>query len=237
MALIEALGYPYDRQLRYLRQGEPIPLLAALARDGGEYLWIVETPFAGEDDSPLDQLPVWEQYRGLDDVDAEDIPQEPWEELVGEIFRVDEPPRWVIFLGGRSAYLMDRTKWGYGQYLMFDLDDLFGRMERDAIKATAALLARDALAPDDGPPLHETLDENSHKHAYAVSSDLKYGVRRAVELLANEYVWYQRSVAKQALFQDEDWPASSPPRPSPGSIASSSSSMPKPAGASWRSSP
>jgi hypothetical protein len=48
------------------------------------------------------------------------------------------------------------------------------------------------------------LDENSHKHAYAVSSDLKDGVRRAVELLANEYVYHQRTVAKQAILQDDE---------------------------------
>ena len=50
---------------------------------------------------------------------------------------------------------------------------------------------------------HDSLDENSHKHAFAVSGDLKYGLRQAVELLANEYVWYQRNVAKQALFGDD----------------------------------
>jgi hypothetical protein len=59
------------------------------------------------------------------------------------------------------------------------------------------------LAPDEGISLHDTLEENSHKHAFAVSEDLKYGVRRAVELIANEAVWYRREVQKQAVFQDE----------------------------------
>ena len=52
-------------------------------------------------------------------------------------------------------------------------------------------------------PLHDSLEENTHKHAYAVSSDLKYGVRHAVELLANEYVQYVRTVRKTQLFQDD----------------------------------
>src|SRR5262249_7948761 len=55
----------------------------------------------------------------------------------------------------------------------------------------------------DGSVLHDTLDDNSHKHAFAVSGDLKYGLRRAVELLANEYIWHKRNVAKQALFGDD----------------------------------
>ena len=64
------------------------------------------------------------------------------------------------------------------------------------------MLSRDALCPDDGPVLHDTLEESSHKHAYAVSEDLKYGVRQAVELLANEYVWHKRNISKEKLFYD-----------------------------------
>src|SRR4029077_5438770 len=76
--------------------------------------------------------------------------------------------------------------------------------QADALKATAALLSRDALCPDDGTVLHDTLDEHSPKHALPVSAHLKYGLRRAVQLLANEYVHYQRTVAKQSLFGDDD---------------------------------
>ena len=139
----------------------------------------------------------------MHDGDELTLPDAPWEEVIGAIFRQDQPPRWVILLAGRFVYLLDRTKWGYGQFLLFDLDEIFGRREASTLRAAAALLARDALCPDDGPPLHDTLDENSHKHAYAVSSDLKYGVRLAVELLANEYVWYQRRVRKERLFGDD----------------------------------
>ena len=34
--------------------------------------------------------------------------------------------------------------------------------------------------------MHDTLDENSHKHAYGVSEDLKYGIRQAVERTAHQ---------------------------------------------------
>jgi hypothetical protein len=221
--LLEALGYPYNFHVRYLLEGSSLPLLSALERDGRPYLWIVETPFAGQDDaSPLDQPLIAAQYPRLwlDEMESashgtnglgtksEDfeavIPTDLWHELIGEIFRVEEPPRWLLLLAGRHVYLADRTKWGRGQYLLFDLDEIYGRREGSTLRATAALLAREALVPDDGVPVHDTLDENSHKHAFAVSEDLKYGVRQAVELLANEYVWYQRNVGKQALFQDDE---------------------------------
>ena len=58
------------------------------------------------------------------------------------------------------------------------------------------------LAPEQGTCLHDTLDDNSHKHAYAVSTDLEYGARRAVELLGNEVIRYRREVLKQGVFDD-----------------------------------
>jgi len=202
--LLEALGYEYHFDLRYLLEGEAVPILGTAFRDGQEYIWLVETPFTDEDTSPLEQAALREQYPPQSqDADLQ-LPEDLWESLIAEIFRRDNPPRWVILLAGNLIFLCDRTKWGYGQYLLFDLDEVFGRRQTETLRAVAALLAREALAPDDGIPLHDALDENSHKHAYGVSQDLKYGVRQAVELLANEYVYYQRTVAKQALFQDED---------------------------------
>lgn len=226
VALLEALGYPYTPDVRYLLTDEVVPILSAVPRDGHEYLWAVETTFADPDTSPLEQTILLEQLAGVSSQDAHragvrsqtsggksqigspkseiaDL-QTPWEDLIGEIFRRDEPPRWLILFAGQKIYLLDRTKWGYGQYLLFDLDELFARREREALRATAALLARDALAPDDGIPLHDTLDENSHKHAHGVSQDLKFGVRRAVELLANEWVWYTRNVAHQSVLSTGD---------------------------------
>ena len=202
--LLEALGYGYHFEVRYLLEGEAVPVLGTARRDGQEYVWLVETSFTGEDVSPLEESVLKEQYPPQAREEECQIPEEQWEALVAEIFRRDNPPRWVLLLAGSVVFLCDRTKWGYGQYLLFDLDEIYGRRQSETLRAAAALLARDALAPDDGIPLHDTLDEKSHKHAYGVSQDLKYGVRQAVELLANEYVHYQRTVARQAIFQDED---------------------------------
>lgn len=54
------------------------------------------------------------------------------------------------------------------------------------LKACAALLHQDSLAPGEGNSLLESLDENAHKHAFGVSEDLKYALREAIELLGNE---------------------------------------------------
>jgi hypothetical protein len=82
--------------------------------------------------------------------------------------------------------LLDRSKWNEKRLLRFDLHEIFSRREPSTLKALAALLHHDSICPGDGVPLLDTLAENSHKHAYSVSADLKYAVREAVELLGNE---------------------------------------------------
>jgi hypothetical protein len=203
--LAEALGYPYQaNEYELIENDQAVPVLASLARDGNPYLWLVEAPFEDEDHEPLKQRLVGPQMPITARGDGYSFPLDAWEDLLSLIFRREQPPRWVILLAGSLIFLVERHKWGQGKYLLFNVDEILGRKQESALKATAALLARDSLCPDDGVMLHDSLDENSHKHAFAVSGDLKYGLRRAVELLANEYVWYQRNVAKQALFGDDD---------------------------------
>ena len=65
-----------------------------------------------------------------------------------------------------------------------------GRRDDKTLKASAVLLHRESLAPEDQPGQGQcrldNLDENSHKHAFAVSDDLKYALRQAIEQLGNE---------------------------------------------------
>ena len=128
-----------------------------------------------------------------------------WRELLDTtLFRLEQAPRWVLFLGGDEVLLAERSKWPAGRFLRFDLGALFTRRDPKALRALCALIHRDALAPEAGLCLHDTLEENSHKHAFAVSGDLKHGVRRAVELLANEAVWYRREKQHKGVFNEEE---------------------------------
>lgn len=203
VALVEALGYEHEvGTVGWLDDGTGVPLLIEEKRDGRPYLWAIETRFVGEEELPLELAVLAEQLPEDGGARAK-LPEGTLEHLPGAVFSRAEPPRWVMLLTGGTVHLIERTKWAQGKCLIFDFDELLGRKETKALQAVSALLARDALCPDDGTILHDTLDENSHKHAFGVSEDLKYGVRRAVELLANEYVWYQRNVRKQALFGDD----------------------------------
>ena len=209
--LLEALGYERSPGLEPLNGDEVVPVHLALRRDGHPFLWVLDAPFpASAADDPLAAAPLADQLPP--GADGARLPRSgetasaaaTWRELLDErLFRIDRPPRWVLFMAGREALLVERNKWPQGQYLRFDLGELFGRKQKTALRAMTGLLHRDVLAPDTGLCLHDTLDESSHRHAYAVSGDLKHGVRRAVELLANEAVHYRRAVQKQGVFNED----------------------------------
>lgn len=197
--LLEALGYQYAPQVETVADGLVVPTLLSMDRDGRPFLWIVDAPFAQhEGDSSLDFGPLSAQVLG------HEVPQLSWRELLdGPVFRQENPPRWVLFLGGDEMLLIDAYKWPQGKYLRFQLPDLFSRLQNEALRATAALLHRDVLNPEDGSCRHDLLDESNHKHAYAVSADLKYGARKAIELLGNEAVHYKRTVSHKGVFNHE----------------------------------
>ncbi len=93
-------------------------------------------------------------------------------------------------------------KWTHKRLLRFDWGEILGRREDATLKATAALLHRESLLPGSGAALLETLDENSHRHAYAVSTDLKYALRESIELLGNEAVCSLREADPSLALDD-----------------------------------
>lgn len=208
--LIEALGYKYEPTLIPLDDEAVLPVLREERRDGQPYLWVVDASLPkGEDASPFDETWLPEQL-------GENAPDALWlprgddaqvlsiaDTLSEVIFTQDHPPRWVLFLAGVDAFLIERSKWAQGKYLRFRLGELFGRRQAVALRAVVGLLHRDVLNPDAALCLHDSLDESSHKHAFAVSTDLKHGARIAIELLANEVIHYKREVAKEKIFDNE----------------------------------
>lgn len=112
---------------------------------------------------------------------------ETWADLLSDaVFGADQPPRYVLLLGLDEWLLLGRYKWPNNCALRFDWADILDRKDADTLKACAALLHQDSLAPGEGNSLLESLDENAHKHAFGVSEDLKYALREAIELLGNE---------------------------------------------------
>ncbi len=96
--------------------------------------------------------------------------------------------------------MIDRFKWNASRLLRFDLEEILSRKDSDTLTATAILLHREHTCPGEGTTLLDELDENSHRHAFSVSDDLKYALRKSIELLGNEAVWYLKNKLNKGVF-------------------------------------
>ena len=193
--LLDALGYERAPSPIALPDGTELPRTAAIDHQGKPYLWIVEAPFPATDDDadPLGASPL-----GLATAAEQPV---TWRALLdGPLLRQEHAPRWVLLLAGPDVFLIDRDKWAQGQYLHFELGAMLGHRKPAALRAAAALLHREVLVPDGGQSLLDRLDERSHKHAFAVSTDLKLGVQQAIELIGDEAVYYKREVSREKVF-------------------------------------
>jgi hypothetical protein len=204
--VLTILGYEWQPQLRALGDDRLLPVVAAVTRSNGmPQLWVI----AGFNPSsePLDILSLTLdplQYPGLEASDGERLEDLSLEELLTDcVFAEDKPPDWVILISIDQMILINRHKWNASRLLRFDLAQLLEERDRDSLLAAATLLHRDRICPAEGAGLLDTLDENSHRHAYSVSEDLKFALREAIELLGNEVIDYRRRVSKKQVFSSE----------------------------------
>lgn len=180
LTLCRALGYEPQDEVFACENGPEIQLRGQIRQSNGRpELWLMEAELEGTDDDPL--------------ATSEDV-------LNDHIFAAAEPPRWILLFGGKQLILLDRTKWPQKRVLRFDWEQILGRRDGTTLRAVAALLHRDSVCPPNAVSLLDELDEKSHKHAFAVSEDLKYSAREAVELIGNEAVWYLREVLKEKVY-------------------------------------
>jgi hypothetical protein len=183
---LDILGYEYKKSQKEL-DTFCIPLLSSVDKnDGSPYLWIVES-FCEESCDVLTTSIVKEQLNELCEVN-EHINYD--EIITSHIFTQSEPPRWVMLVSAYQIVLIERAKYSQKRFLRFDIEDILARKEDSVLKALSVLLHRDSIASTDGLSLLDSLDENSHKHAFGVTEDLKYSLRSAVELLGNEAIYY-----------------------------------------------
>lgn len=201
----EALGYQLAPKTRELEGGVHISLAGEITRRSGEpELWILETlePNA-EPADPLTLPFLPEQVTG-DIPDSSRLPAADLETVITKyVFGAAEPPRWVLLFNTGQILLLDRNKWAQKRMLRFDIGAILANRDDGPRRAIAALLHHDSVTPTEGACLLDALGENSHKHAFSVSQDLKYSAREAVELLGNEVVWYLRETHQGILKEIE----------------------------------
>ena len=217
--LLGALGYDAvsaKPELEEIPNVGKVPVALEISKDNGApLLWtILTTPtdsadlvIANDDETDasdiLGYVPMAADLRsGLVTPFAEEqLLRQPMEELLGRLlYDLDESPRWIILISENQIALIDRNKWNEKRFLVFDLDDIFGRNEESTLQAMAVLLHRDSLCPKDGGSLLDVLDDNSHKHASGVSRDLKYALRQCIEILGNEVVYDMKERQKVQVY-------------------------------------
>ncbi len=207
--LLPALGYGCQPANHLLEDGSEVPILCAVGGTGGNanaprLLVLGAFDPHGEGEDPLTLKPHRLQFQG-EAPPAEAILAETWNAIVTRrVFGQSRPPRWLIVLSPNGALLLERGKWAHNRALRFDLDEIFTRRDDPTLKATAALLHRESLLPASGQSLLDGLDENSHRHAFGVSEDLKHALRESIELIGNEAIRHLREVSKRGLYDLPD---------------------------------
>ncbi|MEO0644687.1 MAG: hypothetical protein AAFZ17_00815 [Cyanobacteria bacterium J06650_10] len=200
--LLEILGYEWQSQIKSMESGYALPVVAEIAHR--DKVWILEG--FNESGEPCDVLSLGLsplQYAGLpvayedSQVTADDTLEDL---LTNAVFAQEVPPRWVILLSVDQIVLIERHKWNASRLLRFDLEKLLQEKDPSALLAADTLLHCEHICPKEGNALLDELDENSHRHAYSVSEDLKFALRQAIELLGNEAMRYRREVQRKRVY-------------------------------------
>ncbi|PBC92430.1 hypothetical protein BX281_0080 [Streptomyces sp. Ag82_O1-15] len=100
-------------------------------------------------------------------------------------------PRFVLLLCGGVIVLADRQAWGEGRYLAANVDaalERYDRRQTGELATIAGLFSHDALVPaEDGKgPAIDALVKASRDNAVGVSGELRQGLQKSVEIIANE---------------------------------------------------
>ena len=200
--LLTALGHEWNPRNLPLEGDEELPVLSTREGSGGQRLVVIGVyDRYGEEEDPLSLKPRAVQFHG--EVPAVgSILDSTWGDLISSrLFGWDHPARWAMVLSHGQALLLERGKWSRNSLLRFDFQELLGRRDDRSLKAAAAFLHRESLVPGAGTGLLDELDLKSHRHAYGVSTDLKYALREAIELLGNEAIWYLREVEHKQVYE------------------------------------
>ena len=206
--LLTALGHEWNPHNLPLETDEELPVLSTREGAGSHRLVVLGVyDRYGEEADPLSLRPRKWQFHG-EVPPASGLLEETWGDLIASrLFGWERPVRWVLVLSHGQALLLERGKWARNSLLRFDFQELLGRRDDRSLKAAAAFLHRESLVPGAGTGLLDALDGNSHRHAFGVSTDLKYALREAIELLGNEAIRYVREVEHEGVYERDTVPA------------------------------
>jgi hypothetical protein len=209
--LLQALGYADLQAFDFPVEGAKkfVPARGRVNRYNQPWLVVCETHFTLPDGSLKEGMPS-EDPLGMSPAKTQvanpsehPLCEGDWGRLIGRVFTEEDAPRWILFLAGSQLLLLDRNTYAQGRYLAFDLDDAFGRRERETFNHIAAFLSAETLCPsgESGEVLLDKLEEQSHRFAHGVTEKLQGAVREAIELLVNEWAFDRTERRKLPLLR------------------------------------
>ncbi|QEC47297.1 restriction endonuclease subunit M [Baekduia soli] len=205
-AVLTSLGFKPARHAIETTRGEVVPVALPVAHDTtlptGLRLVALEALYATSPDEALGADSRLVEPLILDGAEI----AEPTK-AISLAFTVDDPPRHILLLAGATLVLCARDSWPEGRFLAVDLDLALGRNDvrpKGELDTIAALFSRDALVPGEtGEAIIDELGTSSLKQAIGVSEDLREGVRRSIEDVANEIVT-QRLAKNLRIYNEPD---------------------------------
>ncbi|WP_256829517.1 Eco57I restriction-modification methylase domain-containing protein [Ornithinimicrobium faecis] len=126
------------------------------------------------------------------------------------LFVAEDGPDFALALAGRWCLVAERERWPEGRYLAIDLQLVAERNDTkrggEIDRALTCIAAR-SLGPDaDGSIWWSEVLSESVKHTVGVSEDLREGVRKSIEIIANEVVDRRRAKGLDPLPADQAQP-------------------------------
>ncbi|WP_159425858.1 Eco57I restriction-modification methylase domain-containing protein [Streptomyces noursei] len=131
-------------------------------------------------------------------------------ELASWVLNAENAPRYALLLFGGVVILADRQEFSRGRYLAVNLDTALPRKAAKGAKANeidliAAIFAASSLRPaeDGSDDKIAKLVAESRDHSVGVTAELRVGLQKSVQLIANEVL---RRAREESGVHPEDLP-------------------------------
>jgi hypothetical protein len=116
--------------------------------------------------------------------------------LLSTLFVTEDGPNFAVVFAGKWALIAERVRWPEGRYLAIDLQLVADRNHAakggELDRAVACLAAESLIPSEEGVVWWSEVLADSIKHTVGVSQDLRDGVRRSIEIIANDVVNIRR---------------------------------------------
>lgn len=203
--LRNVLGFP-EALVPYTaeRSGNPVRVEEVWSDPGehtevSEVLWLQATPADTVEDVVATATSLGTVTEG-----ETEAPNKPLGKLISDLYLADDAPKYIAAMAGRFVILTERERWPEGRFLAADAQLVAERNESKQggeVDYLLAIFGRDSLRPAaDGTIWWDQVLEESVSHAVAVSQDLREGVRRSIEIIANDVLARRRD---QGLDTDD----------------------------------